>query len=141
MGFHYVHKDGTKMTAGRENFQKTEIDVLMFLECILQKLNQRMQMYAESFLFDETFYKIKGEIVDALRAEIGSENRKLEDFWKIYRNVMKSVDFHALQETLQFDENLQQDSKTYFFTRYFRECLQEQITTSEFSAYDSMRYP
>merc|ERR1712098_159068 len=138
MGFHYVYKDGTRMTKERKNFQQSEVNVMMFLNCVLQKLNQRMNMCAKSFLFDQ---HLKTGIVNALRAEVGSANRKLEDFWKIYRNVMKNVDFHAFQEKFKFCEHLQRYSKTYFFTQYFRECLQQQIITSEFSAFNRMSYP
>merc|ERR1712098_614833 len=119
----------------------TDSNVMTFLNCVLQKLNQRMETCIGSFLFDE---HLKEGIADALRAEVGLENRSLEDFWKIYRNVIKTVDFHSLQEKYKFDEHLQRCAKTNGFTKYFRRCLQEQILSpmsSEFSTLNRMSYP
>merc|ERR1712098_700104 len=105
-------------------------------------LDERMQVRTESFLFDE---HLKREILQTLRKEVGQGSLQLEDFWNIYKNVMKSVDFYALKEKFGFDEHLQRYSKSYFFPRYLRECLQEQIIRDEgifaLSTLERMSYP
>jgi predicted acetyltransferase len=75
---------------------------------------------------------------------MGPENCQLEDFWKIYRNVLKKVDFYVLQKKFGFDEFLQRHAKTNCFTDCLSECLQEQIGKNvrfEFSMYNKMSYP
>lgn len=141
MGFHYVHKDGTKIIKERKNYQKFNINASIFLACIWKKLNEQMWITSGSFVIDR---HLKKGILEALETQIGSEIYQLEDFWNIYRNVMKRVDFYALQEKFGFDEDLQRHAKIYCFTRFFRECLQEQIAKDirlEFSMYEQMRYP
>merc|ERR1712098_240463 len=116
----------------------------MGLNCVSQRLNERMKVRSQSFLFDEN---LKEAILKVLKAEIGPKNRQLEDFWEMYRNVIKRVDFYALLEEFDFEEYLQRYAKTYFFTRYLRECLQEQIIKDEkllgfgFGLLDRMIYP
>merc|ERR1712098_485949 len=126
MGFEYVYRDGTRMTQQRDNFQSTMINATSLVTCVTDKLDERMMVHMTSFFFDR---RLKQAVLEALRKEIGRESRQLGEFWRVYRNVMKSIDFYALKEKYDFDDYLQRYSKNIFFTRYLRECLQQQIIT------------
>merc|ERR1712000_782917 len=96
-----------------------------------------------SFLFDR---RLKQAILDALGKDGVEGSRQLGEFWKVYRNVMKSVDFYALKRKYGFNDYLQRYAKNYFFTRYLQECLQEQMyffTCKEIFAFSTleMSYP
>jgi len=62
---------------------------------------------------------LKQTILGAFKREIGQGSRQLGDFWKVYRNVMKRIDFDALKEIFDFGE--------FTTTRCLCECLQEQV--------------
>merc|ERR1712098_151834 len=126
LGFHY-HSE-----IERKNFQKAEIDVIQLLSCVSKWMEAPMQVGRFSFLFDE---HLKRGLLGALRTEVGHGIRMLKDFWRIYRNVIKNVDF--------IGEYLQRCAKTYFFTKYLRKCLGDQIDEeiSEFSKLERMSYP
>lgn len=134
LGFHYNSE------IARKNFQKFEIDAILLLTCVSKRMEVPMQVGRFSFVFDE---HLKRGLLGALRTEVGHGIRLLEDFWRIYRNVMKNVDFHDLLKTFNFDEHLQRCAKTYFFTKHLRKCLREQIEDEifEFSRFDRMSYP
>lgn len=134
LGFHY-HSE-----IERKNFQKVEIDTILLFSCLSKRMEVPMQVGRYSFVFD---VHLKRGLLDALRTEIGHGIRLMEDFWRIYRSVIKSVDFHDLLKSFDFDEHLQRCAKTYFFTKYLRKCLQEQMDedTFEFSKLDRMSYP
>jgi hypothetical protein len=131
MGFHYVVRDGTRIIQERNNFQKRKINENLLLSCISQKLDDRMQDRNNSTPLDKIR---KQAILEAFRREVGQDSRQLGDFWKVYRNVMKSVDFYALKEVFDFAE--------FRTTRYLRECLQEQIKgIFGFNTLNRMSYP
>jgi len=143
LGFHYVNTDGTRMTQERRLLLlnlKTKIEASVLLSCVSRKLDARALIRSQSILVDEQRVRnesIKQGLLGALGTKVGQGSRNLEDFWKIYRNVLKSDEFYALQETFNF--------KKHIFTRFLRECLLEQINIDEkifgFSEFDRMRYP
>merc|ERR1712098_174639 len=139
-GFHY------KISRERKNFQKAKINGLLFLHCVTQRMKKPMELGSNSFEFDE---HLKRRLLGALRSAIGYDFRRVEEFWGIYRKVMKRAEFHELrklyqeaQKTYHFEQHLQRSAKTYFFTTYVYECLQEQISEKiDFSDLDRMSYP
>jgi hypothetical protein len=79
MGFQYVHRDGTRIQQERNDFQRRNINATLLLSCLSQKL----ELWS-------TLTLAKQVILGAFITEVGQGSRELGDFWKVYRNVMKS---------------------------------------------------
>jgi hypothetical protein len=107
-----------------EYWKNQEIKGLEFKDCLREKMDEEVEGNREYIRFNENFKSALLGLVEV------KETQQVADFWKIYRNAVKTFKIHELREKHGFDLNRNRLAKQNYFAKYNFDCLAQQIPGS-----------